>query len=127
MINQITKDAETRMQKAIESLRIELGKLRTGRASPNLLEHIKVPYYGNDVPLNQVSNVTVDSARSLTVTPWEKNMIAVIEKAIRTSDLGLNPTTAGSVIRVPLPPLTEERRKELIRIARDEVEHARVA
>lgn len=126
-INHITKDAEGRMLKSIESLKLELSKLRAGRANPSLLEQIKVPYYGNDVPLNQVANVTVENARTLIVSPWEKTMVQAIEKAIRTSELGLNPATAGQTIRVPLPALTEERRKELIRLVRDEVEKARVS
>lgn len=127
MLNQIIKDAENRMVRSIESLKTELTKLRTGRAHPSLLDHIKVPYYGNDTALNQVANVTVENARTLAVTPWEKTLTAAIEKAIRTSDLGLNPTTAGTVIRVPLPALTEDRRKELLRVVRDEGEKARVS
>ena len=127
MINEITKDAEVRMQRSIEALKTELAKLRAGRAHPSLLEHIKVPYYGNDVPLNQVANVSVENARTLAVTPWEKPLISVIEKAIRVSDLGLNPVTAGTIIRVPLPALSEERRKELIRVVKESVEQAKVA
>lgn len=127
MINEILNDAKSRMDKSIASLKTELSKLRTGRAHPSLLEHIKVNYYGTETPLNQVANIAVESARSLTITPWEKNMVAPIEKAVMTSDLGLNPATSGNVIRVPLPPLTEERRKELARVVRDEAEKARVA
>jgi ribosome recycling factor len=127
MINNITKDSETRMLKSIDALRAELAKLRAGRAHPSLLENIKVSYYGNDTPLQQVASITVENARSLVVTPWEKNMLAPIEKAIRTSDLGLNPSTAGTIIRVPLPALTEERRKELTKLVRDEVEKAKVS
>lgn len=120
-------DAKNRMIKSIATLKNELAKLRTGRAHPGLLEHVKVDYYGNLTPLSQVATINVENARMLTVTPWEKNMVPVIEKAIQTSDLGLNPATAGQVIRVPLPPLTEERRKELARVVRDEAEKAKVA
>lgn len=127
MINETTKDAETRMQRSVEALKTELSKLRAGRASPSLLEHVKVAYYGNDVPLSQVANITIENARTLAVTPWEKPMIAVVEKAIRTSDLGLNPVTAGNIIRVPLPALSEERRKELIRLVKESVEQAKVS
>jgi len=115
------------MSKSVASLRTELTKIRTGRAHTSLLDHITVEYYGSPVPLNQVSNVGVEDSRTLTVTPWEKDMVPVIEKAIMTSDLGLNPATAGTVIRVPLPPLTEERRKDMIRIVRQEAEGGRVA
>src|SRR3990167_6338380 len=127
MIHEIINDTKERMSRSITSLKTELDKLRTGRAHPSLLEHIKVNYYNVETPLNQVANVTVENARMLTITPWEKNMVSPIEKAIRTADLGLNPTTAGTVIRVPLPPLTEERRKELGRVVREEAEKARVA
>ena len=127
MMNEIIDDAKSRMEKSIVVLKSELTKLRTGRAHPSLLEHIKVSYYGTDTPLSQVANITIENARSLSVTPWEKNMIAPIEKAIMTSDLGLNPVTTGPVIRVPLPPLTEDRRKELGRVVRDEAEKTRVA
>ncbi|MGH8194433.1 MAG: ribosome recycling factor [Woeseiaceae bacterium] len=127
MLNEIKKDAESRMRKSVESLRQELTKLRTGRAHTSLLDHITVPYYGSDVPLNQVSNINVEDSRTLTVTPWEKAMVQPIEKAIMTSDLGLNPVSAGTVIRVPLPPLTEERRKDMIRLVRQEAENGRVA
>lgn len=127
MMNEIIDDAKSRMEKSIVVLKSELTKLRTGRAHPSLLEHIKVSYYGTDTPLSQVANITIENARSLSVTPWEKNMIAPIEKVIMTSDLGLNPVTTGPVIRVPLPPLTEERRKELGRVVRDEAEKTRVA
>ncbi len=127
MINEIKKDADTRMGKSIEALKGELTKLRTGRAHTSLLDHITVDYYGNPTPLGQVATITVSDARTLTVTPWEKNMVAPVEKAIMTSDLGLNPATSGSVIRVPLPPLTEERRKDMIRIVRHEGEQAKVA
>jgi ribosome recycling factor len=127
MINDINKDAETRMGKSVESLKVELTKLRTGRAHTSLLDHITVDYYGSQVPLNQVANVSVSDPRTLSVTPWEKPMVQKIEKAIMESDLGLNPATAGEVIRVPLPPLTEERRKDMIRVVRQEGENARVA
>jgi len=127
MIEDIKKDAGERMAKSVSTLKQDLTKLRTGRAHTSLLDHITVSYYGNDVPLNQVANVSTPDARTLTVTPWEKNMVAAIEKAIMTSDLGLNPATAGTVIRIPLPSLTEERRRELIRVVRHEGEGARVA
>lgn len=127
MINEIINDTKVRMEKSIASLKSELSKLRTGRAHPNLLEHIKVNYYNVETPLNQVANISVEDARTLMVTPWEKSMVAPIEKAIMTSDLGLNPATSGTVIRVPLPPLTEERRKQLTRLVREEAEKARVA
>ncbi|MEW7973943.1 MAG: ribosome recycling factor [Candidatus Thiodiazotropha endolucinida] len=127
MIDDIKKDANTRMGKSVESLVHELAKVRTGRAHPSLLDHIRVDYYGSDVPISQVANINVEDARTLTVVPWEKNMVAVVEKAILTSDLGLNPMSAGTVIRVPMPPLTEERRKDLIRVVRHEAEGAKVA
>jgi len=127
MIDDIKKDAAERMGKSAEALRHELAKIRTGRAHPSLLDHIKVSYYGSEVPINQVANVAVEDARTLTVTPWERNMVQVVEKAIIQSDLGINPNTAGTVIRVPMPPLTEERRRDLQRVARNEAEQARVA
>ena len=127
MINDIKEDAKTRMGKSIESLRQELSKLRTGRAHTSLLDHIRVKYYGSEVPINQVANVSVQDSRTLGVTPWEKNMVPEVEKAIRNSDLGLNPVTTGNLIRVPLPALTEERRKDMIRVVRHEAESARVA
>lgn len=127
MINDIKKDAELRMGKSIESLRQELSKVRTGRAHTSLLDHIRVPYYGSDVPLSQVATVGVAEARMLTVTPWERNMVTAVEKAIISSDLGLNPSTAGNVIRVVLPALTEERRRDMIKVVRGEAETARVA
>ncbi|MGD8912404.1 MAG: ribosome recycling factor [Candidatus Thiodiazotropha sp.] len=127
MIDDIKNDAKTRMGKSVESLVHELAKVRTGRAHPSLLDHIRVDYYGSDVPISQVANINVEDARTLTVVPWEKNMVAVVEKAILTSDLGLNPMSAGTVIRVPMPPLTEERRKDLIRVVRHEAEGAKVA
>jgi ribosome recycling factor len=127
MIADIEKDAENRMGKSIDALKSELTKLRTGRAHTSLLDHITVDYYGTATPLNQVASVTVSDARTLTVVPWEKNMVSVVEKAIITSDLGLNPAVSGMNIRVPLPPLTEERRKDLIKVVRQEGENARVA
>jgi len=127
VLDEIKKDAADRMAKSVESLRQEMTKIRTGRAHTSLLDHITVEYYGSQVPLNQVSNVGVEDSRTLTITPWEKDMVSVIEKAIMTSDLGLNPASAGTVIRVPLPPLTEERRKDMIRVVRHEAEGSRIA
>jgi ribosome recycling factor len=127
MIDDIKKEASERMAKSVESLTHELAKIRTGRAHPSLLDHVKVSYYGTDVPISQTANVTVEDARTLVVTPWEKTMVAAIEKAIIQSDLGINPNTAGTVIRVPMPPLTEERRRDLQRVARHEAEQTRVA
>ena len=127
MLDEIKKDAGERMGKSVAALKQELTKIRTGRAHTSLLDHITVEYYGSQVPLNQVSNVNVEDSRTLTVTPWEKTMVSVIEKAIMGSDLGLNPASAGTVIRVPLPPLTEERRKDMIRVVRQEAEGGRVA
>ena len=127
MIEDIKKDAVERMQKCVVSLKNELKKLRTGRAHPSLLEHIRVDYYGSETPLNQVANVAIEDARTLTVTPWDKSMVQPIEKAIMKSDLGLMPNTAGTVIRVPMPPLTEERRRDLTKVVRHEAENARVA
>ena len=115
------------MDKSIAALRQELTKLRTGRAHTSLLDHVMVDYYGTATPLNQVSNVNVEDSRTLTVSPWEKSMVQAIEKAILTSDLGLNPVTAGTIIRVPLPPLTEERRKDMIKVVRHEAEGGRIA
>ena len=127
MLDDIKKDAAERMAKSVTSLQQELTKIRTGRAHTSLLDHITVEYYGSQVPLNQVSNVGVEDSRTLTVTPWEKEMVKVIEKAILNSALGLNPATAGTVIRVPLPPLTEERRRDLIKVVRHEAEGGRIA
>ena len=127
MINDIKKDAESRMGKSVEALKTELSKIRTGRANASLLDHVMVDYYGNEVPINQAATVSVEDARTLVVSPWEKNMVSVIEKAIMNSDLGLNPNTAGTVIRVPLPALTEERRKDLVKVVRTEVEAGKVA
>jgi len=127
MIDDINKSAEERMKKSVHAFKDELSKVRTGRAHPSLLEHIMVDYYGSATQLSQVANVAVENSRTLMVTPWEKDMVAKIEKAIMTSDLGLNPSTAGTIIRVPLPALTEERRKDLTRVVREEAERARVA
>lgn len=127
MIKDIEKSASTRMDKSVDAFVHELKKLRTGRAHTSLLEHITVEYYGAKVPLNQVANITVEDSRTLAVTPWEKPMIQVVEKAIMTADLGLNPATSGLVIRVPLPALTEERRKDMTRVVRHEAENGRVA
>ena len=127
MLADIKKDARTRMNKSIEALRHELAKIRTGRAHPSLLEHVHVDYYGSEVPVGQAASVTVEDARTLSVTPWDKNMVGVIEKAILKSDLGLNPATAGMVIRIPLPPLTEERRRDLGKVVHQEGENAKIA
>lgn len=127
MIDDIKKDATDRMGKTVETLRHDLAKVRTGRAHPSLLDHITVSYYGAEMPIKQVANVAVEDARTLAVTPWEKSMVGPVEKAILQSDLGLNPSTAGTVIRVPLPSLTEERRRDLIRVVRHEAEQGRVA
>ncbi|WKD28897.1 ribosome recycling factor [Halomonas sp. KG2] len=127
MINDIKKDAESRMKKSVEALNSNFNKIRTGRAHPSILDAVTVDYYGGQVPLNQVASVNVEDARTLTVAPWEQGMVPKIEKAIMTSDLGLNPASAGNVIRVPMPMLTEETRKGYIKQARSEAEHARVA
>ena len=127
MVDDIKKDAGARMAKSVEALRHELGKIRTGRAHASLLDHVTVSYYGSDVPLNQVASITVSDPRTLAISPWEKKIIPDIDKAIVRSDLGLNPVTSSDVIRVPLPPLTEERRKEMTRVVRQEAEQARVA
>jgi ribosome recycling factor len=127
MIAEIRKSAEQKMQKSLEALKLDLGKVRTGRAHTGLLDHITVDYYGSPTVINQVANVTLADARTITVAPWEKKMLGAIEKAIRNSDLGLNPVTVGELIRVPMPPLTEERRRDLTRIVKHEAETARVA
>jgi len=127
MIDEIIKDAEVRMGKSIDSLHTEFSKIRTGRAHPSLLDQIQVDYYGAGTPINQVANVTIEDSRTLVVTPWEKDMVAKVEKAIMGSDLGLNPATAGTVIRIPMPPLTEERRRDLVKVVRHEAEQGRVA
>ncbi len=127
MINDIQHDASVRMGKSVEALQKAFTKIRTGRAHPSLLDQISVSYYGSDTPLSQVANVSVEDSRTLKVTPWEKDMVQAIEKAIMTSDLGLNPTTQGVVIRIPLPPLTEERRRDLVKVVKNEAEQGRVA
>ncbi len=127
MIADVKKSAEQKMQKSVEALKTDLGKVRTGRAHTGLLDHISIDYYGNATPLNQVANITLIDARTIGVSPWEKRMVQAIEKAIRDSDLGLNPATVGEVVRVPMPALTEERRKDLIKVVRGEAENARVA
>ena len=127
MIEDIKKDAGERMTKSVEACRNELSKIRTGRAHPSLLDHVTCEYYGSEVPLSQVANIAVEDARTLAVTPFDKSMTGTIEKAILTSDLGLNPTTAGTVIRIPLPPLTEERRRDLGRVVHQEGENAKIA
>lgn len=127
MSKNIIKDADSRMNKTLEALHHEMAKIRTGRAHPSLLEHIHVSYYGSDVPMNQVANIMVQDARTLSITAYDKSAIGNIEKAIMNSDLGLNPVTAGEIIRVPLPPLTEERRKELVKVVRAEAEKAKIA
>jgi ribosome recycling factor len=127
VIDEIREDAEARMGKSIESLQQAFARIRTGRASPSLLDDIKVDYYGSPTPLNQVANVNVEDGRSLLISPWEKKMVPVIEKAILKSDLGLTPNTTADVIRLPMPPLTEESRKGLTKHARSEAENARIA
>lgn len=127
MINDIIKDTKSRMEKSLDALKQELAKLRTGRAHPTLIEHVMVNYYGNPTPLSQVANIAIENSRTLMVTPWEKNIVADIEKAILTANLGLNPNTSGTVIRIPMPPLTEERRKSLVKVVSGEAERARVA
>jgi ribosome recycling factor len=127
MIESIKKDARQRMVKSVEALKQSFTKVRTGRAHPSLIDHIVVEYYGSQVPISQVGNVTVEDARTLMITPWEKQMVSVIEKAILKSDLGLNPATAGMVIRIPMPPLTEETRRELVKHVRHDAEAAKVA
>jgi ribosome recycling factor len=127
MLDDIKKDARERMTKCVQTFQTDMKKLRTGRAHPSLIEHLKVDYYGNDTPLNQVANIAVEDGRTLVVSPWEKAMVQAIEKAIHKSDLGLNPMTAGTVIRIPMPALTEERRRDISKILRQDAEGARVA
>jgi ribosome recycling factor len=127
MIEMTITDAEERMHKSVKALKAEFVKIRTGRAHTSLLDHITVPYYGTDTPINQVANITVLDPRTLGVTAYEKAMVVTVEKAIRDSDLGLNPTNVGNLLRVPLPPMTEERRRDLVRVVRQEAEGARVA
>ena len=126
-IADVKKNAEHKMQKSLESLRVDLAKVRTGRAHIGLLDHVQVDYYGSMVPVNTVANITVVDPRTLGVQAWEKGMVAKIEKAIRDSDLGLNPAAQGELIRVPMPPLTEERRRDLIKVVKHECENARIA
>ena len=127
MIHDVQKDALSRMNKSIEAFKVELSKIRTGRAHVSLLNHISVDFYGSEVPIGQAANLTVEDARTLAVTPWDKSMVAVIAKAIMKSDLGLNPLISGAVIRVSMPPLTEERRKELVKVVKELAENTRIA
>ncbi len=127
MLNDIKAEANARMQKCIQSFQADLKKLRTGRAHPSLIEGIKVDFYGSESPLNQVANISVEDGRTLVVTPWDRNMVSAIEKAIHKSDLHLTPNTAGTVIRIPLPPLTEERRREILKVVKQDAEAARVS
>lgn len=127
MIEEIVEDAEVRMGKSVDALHSELAKIRTGRAHPSLLDHVTVEYYGAETPMSQVANISVEDSRTLTITPWEKDMVQAIEKAIMKSDLGLNPSTAGTIIRIPMPQLTEERRRDLVRVVKQEAEAGRVA
>jgi ribosome recycling factor len=126
-VNQIKKTTDDKMKKSVEALKADLAKVRTGRAHTGILDHIKVDYYGNETPLSQVANITLVDSRTIGVQPWEKKMVSAIEKAIRESDLGLNPATQGELVRVPMPALTEERRKELIKVVKHEGETAKVA
>lgn len=127
MIAELKKNTEQKMLKSLESLKSDLGKVRTGRAHTGILDHVQVEYYGSPVPLSQVANVSLIDARTISVQPWEKTMLAKVEKAIRDADLGLNPSTMGELVRVPMPALTEERRKELIKLVRSEAENSRIA
>jgi len=127
MIEDVKKSAEHKMQKSLEALKVDLGKVRTGRAHTGILDHVMVDYYGSPVPISQVANINLTDSRTIGVTPWEKKMVGAVEKAIRDSDLGLNPSSQGDLIRVPMPPLTEERRKELIKVVKHEAEDAKVA
>ncbi|MBA4286886.1 MAG: ribosome recycling factor [Xanthomonadaceae bacterium] len=127
MIEDIKKDATARMQKTVDGLKASFSKLRTGRASTAILEHVRVDYYGSESPLSQVASVVVEDARTISIAPWDRNMIGAIEKAILASDLGITPNTAGTTIRINMPPLTEERRKDLVKVVKSETENARVA
>ena len=127
MIEEIVQDAESRMKKSIDSLHIDLAKIRTGRAHPSILDQVKVDYYGTPTALSQVANITIEDSRTLAVTPWEKPMVAAIEKAIMSAGLGLNPMSAGTVIRIPLPALTEERRRDLVKLVKHDAENSRIA
>jgi ribosome recycling factor len=127
MLEDVKKDARERMTKCVQNFQSDLKKLRTGRAHPSLIEHLKVDYYGSEVPLQQVASIAVEEGRTLVISPWEKAVVQAIEKAIFKSDLGLTPQTAGTVIRIPMPPLTEERRREITKVLRHDAENARVA
>jgi len=127
MLDDIKKDAAARMTKCVQTFQSDLKKLRTGRAHPSLIEHLKVDYYGSEVPLQQVASIAVEEGRTLVISPWEKTVVQAIEKAIFKSDLGLTPQTHGTVIRIPMPPLTEERRREITKVLRHDAENARVA
>ncbi len=127
MINEIQEDARLRMSKSVENLESNFAKIRTGRAHPSILDSVMVDYYGSNVPISQVANINVEDSRTLAVQPWEQPMVAVVEKAIRLSDLGINPATTGNLIRIPMPALTEERRKEFIKVAKSEAENSKVA
>lgn len=127
MLNEIQADAKSRMQKSIDNLETNFAKIRTGRAHPSILDSVTVDYYGSQVPISQVANINVEDARTLTVQPWEQPMVAVVEKAIMISDLGVNPVTNGNTMRIPMPALTEERRRDLTKVARQEAENARIA
>ena len=127
MLEDLKKDATARMQKCVQVFQADLKKLRTGRAHPSLIEHLKVDYYGSEVPLQQVASIAVEDGRTLVISPWEKSVVQAIEKAIFKSDLGLTPMTAGTVVRIPMPPLTEERRREITKVLRHDAESARVA
>jgi ribosome recycling factor len=127
MLDDVKKDAQVRMAKCVQTFQADLKKLRTGRAHPSLIEHLKVDYYGSEVPLQQVASIAVEDGRTLVVSPWEKTLVQAIEKAIHKSDLGLNPITAGTVIRINMPPLTEERRRDITKVVRHDAENARVA
>src|SRR6516165_1309034 len=127
MLEDLKKDAAQRMAKCVHTFQADMKKLRTGRAHPSLIEHLKVDYYGNETPLQQVANIAVEDGRTLVVSPWEKSMVQPIEKAIYKSDLGLTPMTAGTIIRIPMPPLTEERRRDITKVVRHDAENARVA
>ncbi|OGT46772.1 MAG: ribosome recycling factor [Gammaproteobacteria bacterium RIFCSPHIGHO2_12_FULL_41_20] len=125
-MHSVIRTMDERMRKSIDSFKLEIAKLRTGRAHPSILDHVRIDYYGTETPLSQVANITVSDARTLVISPWEKRTVPLIEKAILNSDLGLNPATSGEVIRVPMPALTEDRRRELIKVVRNEAEAARV-
>ena len=127
MLDDLKKDARERMAKCVQNFQSDLKKLRTGRAHPSLIEHLRVDYYGSEVPLQQVASISVEDGRTLVVSPWEKTVVQAIEKAIHKSDLGLNPMTAGTIIRIPMPPLTEERRRDITKLLRHDAENARVA